>query len=191
MESILSSQVRLLYSLPKQIFYCVFYYVIGNPVVSEEYSTEHNTEVLCGPINMMSSLDLSGSGGIVTLTSPSLLVSRSRTLLIHIKAIFSTNEKSSVGINNYFEYRFYKANSQSSKKEDRAQLKRGRSDLKAIKEQPTSADNQKLDFGFISSRSSSSQSKKELKGCDYLHEISITIRRSCRTNIPNERYYSK
>ncbi|XP_059477801.1 baculoviral IAP repeat-containing protein 6 [Neocloeon triangulifer] len=148
----------------------------GNPVTSEEYSSEHNTEVLCGPVNMMSSLDLSGLSGIVTLTSPALLVTRSRTLLIHIKAIFAPSDKS-----------------MSSKKDDRAALKRGRTELKGIKEQLLNAD-QKIDLSYTQAPprpSSSSQSKKEMKGCDYLHEISITIRRSCRTSIPNERSQRK
>ncbi|XP_065342145.1 baculoviral IAP repeat-containing protein 6 isoform X6 [Cloeon dipterum] len=149
----------------------------GNPVTSEEYSSEHNTEVLCGPVNMMSSLDLSGLSGIVTLTSPALLTTRSRTLLVHIKAIFTPSDKS-----------------MSSKKDDRAALKRSRADQKILKEQPVSSD-QKVDLNYMQHRpsnsSSSSQSKKEMKGCDYLHEISITIRRSCRTSIPNERLQRK
>jgi hypothetical protein len=52
---------------------------------------------------MMSALDLSCLSGLVTLTSSSLLSSRSRTLLVHIKAMPETNAKNSVStLNIYF-----------------------------------------------------------------------------------------
>lgn len=58
-----------------------------NPVITEEYQRQHNTEILCGPIDLHRCMDLSCRSGCVTLTSPKLFRSKARTLLVHIKAI--------------------------------------------------------------------------------------------------------
>lgn len=58
-----------------------------NPVVTEEFQRQHNTEILCGPIDLHRSLDLSWRSGCVTLTSPKLFRSKARTLLVHMKAL--------------------------------------------------------------------------------------------------------
>lgn len=58
-----------------------------NPVVTEEYQRQHNTEILCGPIDLHRCMDLSYRSGCVTLTSPKLFRSKVRTLLVHIKAL--------------------------------------------------------------------------------------------------------
>lgn len=58
-----------------------------NPVITEEFQRQHNTEILCGPIDLHRSLDLSWRAGCVTLTSPKLFRSKARTLLVHIKAL--------------------------------------------------------------------------------------------------------
>lgn len=65
---------------------------LENPVTSEEYLRDHNTEILCGPVNLASCLDLSDQSGIVTLTSPKLFRIRGRTLLVHIKALGEDKE---------------------------------------------------------------------------------------------------
>lgn len=58
-----------------------------NPIISEEYQRQHNTEILCGPINLQRCTDLSSHSGCVTLTSPKLFRAKARTLLVHIKAL--------------------------------------------------------------------------------------------------------
>lgn len=58
-----------------------------NPVITEEYQRQHNTEILCGPIDLHRCMDLSCRSGCVTLTSPKLFRSKARTLLVHIKAL--------------------------------------------------------------------------------------------------------
>lgn len=58
-----------------------------NPVITEEFHRQHNTEILCGPIDLYRSLDLSWRSGCVTLTSPKLFRCKARTLLVHIKAL--------------------------------------------------------------------------------------------------------
>lgn len=58
-----------------------------NPVTTDEYLRQHNTEILCGPINLQRCTDLSDHSGCVTLTSPKLFRSKAKTILVHIKAL--------------------------------------------------------------------------------------------------------
>ncbi|XP_030370289.1 baculoviral IAP repeat-containing protein 6 isoform X2 [Scaptodrosophila lebanonensis] len=58
-----------------------------NPVLSEEYLQAHNAEVLSGPIELSSCIDLCDQGGTATLTSPKLFKTRSRNFLLHIKTV--------------------------------------------------------------------------------------------------------
>lgn len=59
-----------------------------NPVTTHEYLRAHNADILAGPIDIATSLDLTDQGGCITLTSPKLFKSRNRTLLLHIKAVY-------------------------------------------------------------------------------------------------------
>lgn len=63
-----------------------------NPVISQEYLRAHNADILAGPVNIATNLDLSEQCGSVTLTSPKLFKSRNRTLLLHIRAVYSKEE---------------------------------------------------------------------------------------------------
>ncbi|KMZ04446.1 baculoviral IAP repeat-containing protein 6 isoform X6 [Drosophila simulans] len=58
-----------------------------NPVLSEEYLLAHNAEVLAGPIELSSCIDLCDQGGTATLTSPKLFKTRTRNFLLHIKTV--------------------------------------------------------------------------------------------------------
>jgi baculoviral IAP repeat-containing protein 6 len=60
---------------------------IENPVLSEEYLQARNAEILAGPIELSSCMDLSDQGGMVTLVSPKLLRSKARNYLLHIKTM--------------------------------------------------------------------------------------------------------
>lgn len=60
---------------------------VDNPVTSQEYLHAHNAEILVGPINLANHLDLTEQSGIITLTSPDLLKSKLRNLMLHIKAV--------------------------------------------------------------------------------------------------------
>lgn len=55
--------------------------------MSEEYLRAHNAEILCGPVNLAQYLELSDQGGSLTLTSPKLMNTRTRTLQLHLKAL--------------------------------------------------------------------------------------------------------
>lgn len=60
---------------------------VENPVLSEDYLQAHNAEILAGPIELASCMDLNEDGGLVTLTSPKLFKTKSRNFLVHIKTM--------------------------------------------------------------------------------------------------------
>lgn len=47
----------------------------------------HNADILAGPIELASCMDLNEDGGLVTLTSPKLFKTKSRNFLVHIKTM--------------------------------------------------------------------------------------------------------
>ncbi|KAJ8947753.1 hypothetical protein NQ314_008553, partial [Rhamnusium bicolor] len=73
---------------------------VDNPVISQEYLRAHNADILAGPINIASHLDLTEQSGIVTLTSPKLYKSKIRNLLLHIRAVYSKDETNKNGNKN-------------------------------------------------------------------------------------------
>ncbi|KDR13250.1 hypothetical protein L798_12638, partial [Zootermopsis nevadensis] len=152
---------------------------VENPVTSEEYLRDHNTEILCGPVNLASCLDLSDQSGTVTLTSPKLFRIRGRTLLVHIKALGEDKE---------------------AVKEMTSKIRIGDEKVSASKKSKLDSGKGKsvdpvLDYylhvpGNTVDRLASAAASKKMEyylGCDWLHEISISIRRTKQTNIPNER----
>jgi baculoviral IAP repeat-containing protein 6 (apollon) len=60
---------------------------VENPVLSDEYLQARNAEILAGPIDLSSCMDLNEQGGVVTLASPKLLKSKARNYLLHIKTM--------------------------------------------------------------------------------------------------------
>ena len=69
------------------VFFVVVADFVENPVLSEEYLQARNAEIVVGPIELASCMDLSEQGGCVTLTSPKLLKSKGRNYLLHIKTM--------------------------------------------------------------------------------------------------------
>lgn len=61
--------------------------VVENPVLSDEYLQARNAEILAGPIELSSCMDLNEQGGMVTLVSPKLMKSKARNYLLHIKTM--------------------------------------------------------------------------------------------------------
>ncbi|XP_037945587.1 baculoviral IAP repeat-containing protein 6-like isoform X2 [Teleopsis dalmanni] len=94
-----------------------------NPVLTDEYLQTYNAEILVGPIELSSCIDLCDQGGVMTLTSPKLFKTRTRNFLLHLRT--------------------------------------------------------------MSDQSKDGQAKT--RGCDWLHEISISVRGVKTINIPNER----
>ncbi|KAB0803392.1 hypothetical protein PPYR_00362 [Photinus pyralis] len=68
---------------------------VDNPVTSHEYLQSQNVDILAGPVDIVSCLDLTEQSGCVTLTSPKLFKSRIRTLLLHIKSVCSKENSKS------------------------------------------------------------------------------------------------
>ncbi|XP_033217381.1 baculoviral IAP repeat-containing protein 6 isoform X2 [Belonocnema kinseyi] len=141
-----------------------------NPVVTEEYQRQHNTEILCGPINLQRCMDLSDHSGCVTLTSPKLFRAKSNssfTLLVHIKALVDPVKDGA-----------------SSK--PRTSL---------VESKPPTSKKLRIDEagpllpGATVERYAANATKKldSYMGCDWIHEISITVRKVLPTNIAHER----
>lgn len=160
-----------------------------NPVMSEEYLRAHNAEILCGPVNLTQYMDLSEQGGSLTLTSPKLMHTRSKTLQLHLKAL-------SVDLQ-----------SQVPRPEEKIP-KRSRNESNAGSS--SSANNSNLNSNscpggkqpfFISSTAAFSNHGKKFDtvmpsttkkpenflGCDWLQEVSIVIRRTKQTSVQFER----
>lgn len=55
--------------------------------MNEEFLQTHNAEILAGPIELSSCIDLCDQGGTVILTSPKLFKTRTRNFLLHIKTM--------------------------------------------------------------------------------------------------------
>ncbi|XP_011349517.2 baculoviral IAP repeat-containing protein 6 isoform X2 [Ooceraea biroi] len=136
-----------------------------NPVVTEEYQRQHNTEILCGPIDLHRCMDLSCRSGCVTLTSPKLFRSKARTLLVHIKALIDPKDNASGKS---------KTNLAESKPPTCKKLK-----IFEVRPLASGSSGERFDEG--------ASSKKLYVGCNCIHEISITVRSVRPTGIPNER----
>ncbi|XP_064788418.1 baculoviral IAP repeat-containing protein 6 isoform X5 [Oncorhynchus masou masou] len=139
---------------------------------------DHKEDILCGPVWLASGLDLSGHAGMLSLTSPKLVKGMAggkyRSFLVHIKAVSDKGmEESPMPV-----VRMPAAKPQSSKGHSLSTLLQR---AQATKVQWEKASTSKAD--------SPAQSKKpdNLRGCDLLQEVSVTIRRFKKTSIPKER----
>lgn len=136
--------------------------IAENPVRSKEYLRAHNAEILAGPLSLAQDLDLTQQGGTLTLTSPRLYRARGRTLLIHIKTLFDPSKDINQG---------KVSSSKKTKLSD---------NYDGIFAPP----------GSTVERFVMPSAKKKVEsyiGCDWLHEISITVFSNTHTDIPQER----
>ncbi|XP_055591797.1 baculoviral IAP repeat-containing protein 6-like isoform X1 [Uranotaenia lowii] len=178
---------------------------IENPVLSEEYLNARNAEILVGPIELASCMDLSEQAGSVTLTSPKLLKSKGRNYLLHIKTMtdFSKDGQAKTrvpvrkkGITSILLTSF--VHSMARGKSDSASL--GGSSSTTAGPAIVGKDNKGGNNGMGSSptlpsdpSSTSVNTNKSQKndfyiGCDWLNEISITVRSTRQVyKIENER----
>ncbi|KAM4600039.1 dual E2 ubiquitin-conjugating enzyme/E3 ubiquitin-protein ligase BIRC6 isoform 3-T3 [Fundulus diaphanus] len=136
---------------------------------------DHKEDILCGPVWLASGLDLSGHSGMLSLTSPKLVRGMAggkyRSFLVHIKAVSdSSMEESPRPV-----VRMPSAKPQSSKAHSLSSLL-----------QQTQASKERAATGKTEG---SAQSKKveNLRGCDLLQEVSVTIRKFKKTSVPKER----
>ncbi|XP_051469047.1 baculoviral IAP repeat-containing protein 6 isoform X5 [Apus apus] len=139
---------------------------------------EHKEDILCGPVWLAAGLDLSGHAGMLTLTSPKLVKGMAggkyRSFLIHVKAVNDrgTDEICNGGIRPVV--RIPSLKPQTNKGHSLASLL---AKVAAGKEKPSS----KIEA------TNSSRKSDNLRGCDLLQEVSVTIRRFKKTSISKER----
>ncbi|XP_041260061.1 baculoviral IAP repeat-containing protein 6 isoform X7 [Onychostruthus taczanowskii] len=139
---------------------------------------EHKEDILCGPVWLATGLDLSGHAGMLTLTSPKLVKGMAggkyRSFLIHVKAVNDrgTEEICNGGIRPVV--RIAPLKPQTNKGHSLASLL---AKVAASKEKPSS----KIEA------TTSSRKSDNLRGCDLLQEVSVTIRRFKKTSISKER----
>ncbi|XP_076097651.1 dual E2 ubiquitin-conjugating enzyme/E3 ubiquitin-protein ligase BIRC6-like isoform X3 [Mytilus galloprovincialis] len=145
-----------------------------NHVLDPSFLESHNAEVLCGPVNISNCLDLSGNSGLITLTSPQLLNSKPKAFLIHMKGFPSKADECS-------------DQPKEAKKKSGSQLSAHK--LKIMKK---AFDNDLfVPPSSVKDQQSSSLPRpkypENLKGCDWLSELSVTIRKTKKTQLSKER----
>ncbi|XP_060609978.2 baculoviral IAP repeat-containing protein 6 isoform X2 [Anolis sagrei] len=139
---------------------------------------DHKEDILCGPVWLATGLDLSGHAGMLTLTSPKLVKGMAggkyRSFLIHVKAV---NDKGTEDICNggiWPVVRIPSLKPQNSKGHSLASLL-----AKVAAGKEKSSNKTKV--------SNSSRKADNLRGCDLLQEVSVTIRRFKKTSVSKER----
>ncbi|XP_044308535.1 baculoviral IAP repeat-containing protein 6 isoform X5 [Varanus komodoensis] len=139
---------------------------------------DHKEDILCGPVWLATGLDLSGHAGMLTLTSPKLVKGMAggkyRSFLIHVKAVHDrgTEEICNGGI--WPVVRIPSLKPQNSKGHSLASL------LAKVAAGKDKSSNK-------TEASSSSRKSDNLRGCDLLQEVSVTIRRFKKTSVSKER----
>uniref|UniRef100_A0AAX7TAX9 Dual E2 ubiquitin-conjugating enzyme/E3 ubiquitin-protein ligase BIRC6 n=1 Tax=Astatotilapia calliptera TaxID=8154 RepID=A0AAX7TAX9_ASTCA len=134
---------------------------------------DHKEDILCGPVWLASGLDLSGHAGMLSLTSPKLVKGMAggkyRSFLVHIKAVSDKGTEE----NPRPVVRMPSSKPQGTKAHSllSAHLFPLKEKVSAVKTE-TSAPSKKVE---------------NLRGCDLLQEVSVTIRRFKKTSIPKER----
>ena len=63
--------------------------------LGSDFLERHRSEIVCGPLELANYVDLSGTQGIIPLTSIQLLKSKSKSFLLHIKSKSSAKDRAS------------------------------------------------------------------------------------------------
>ncbi|XP_077994932.1 dual E2 ubiquitin-conjugating enzyme/E3 ubiquitin-protein ligase BIRC6-like isoform X2 [Glandiceps talaboti] len=138
----------------------------GSESESEMKSTfleKHRIDVICGPIDINSSMDMSGRGGLITMTSQDLLKMKSRSFLLHIQATESPENEANT-------------------RKKMSTTGKGASITSAM-----NAYGQQLSATERLAASSPNKEVDNYHGCDWIQELSVTIRRTKRTSVPRDR----
>ncbi|CAG7720785.1 unnamed protein product [Allacma fusca] len=152
---------------------------------SNEFLKSINAEIVCGPLDLGSHVDLSGQGGNIVMTSPSIMLTKGRNFYLHIKA--KNIGKSSEGKKK--PETCAPAGSSRSKSSSSAFTKMKFHDPPTmfgvnpgnnpfLQQHPI----HKMMDGSIPEM----DKKKDYGGCDWLNEISITIRQNKASSLLNE-----
>ncbi|KAK6180714.1 hypothetical protein SNE40_008714 [Patella caerulea] len=150
-----------------------------NPVITRAFLESLNAEILCGPVKLSNCLDLSGNTGIVSLTSPQLLNSKPRSLLIHLKGFPNKPSDNKDPVKSKDNKR--KATPSSSSSSDKLKSKTIKSLFENVPFMNGASATERL--------AATAPNKKplDLKGCDWLEELSITVRKMKPTSVTRER----
>ncbi|XP_035388617.1 baculoviral IAP repeat-containing protein 6 isoform X5 [Electrophorus electricus] len=136
---------------------------------------DHKEDILCGPVWLASGLDLSGHAGMLSLTSPKLVKGMAggkyRSFLVHIKAVCEKGPEESPRRL----LRMTPAKAQCSKAPSLSSL------LQKAQATKEKASTSKVDSQVAPKKTDN------LRGCDLLLEVSITVRRFKKTSVPKER----
>ncbi|XP_022332916.2 dual E2 ubiquitin-conjugating enzyme/E3 ubiquitin-protein ligase BIRC6-like isoform X4 [Crassostrea virginica] len=146
-----------------------------NSVLDPDFLEDHNAEILCGPVNLASFLDLSGNSGLITLTSPQLLTTKPKAFLIHVKGFHSKNDDK-----NNEKQREMRRKSASSSSTQKMMVMKSAFD-KDIFIPPSKVKE------ALTSTAPRPKFADNFRGCDWIQEVSVTIRKMKRTQIPKER----
>ncbi|XP_029691286.1 baculoviral IAP repeat-containing protein 6 isoform X2 [Takifugu rubripes] len=136
---------------------------------------DHKEDILCGPVWLASGLDLSGHAGMLSLTSPKLVKGMAggkyRSFLVHMKAVCDRSmEESARPV-----LRMPSSRPQGNKAHSLSNLL-----------QRAQAPKEKAPAGKSDSAASLKKAEN-LRGCDLLQELSVTIRRFKKTSVAKER----
>uniref|UniRef100_A0A2C9JJC5 Dual E2 ubiquitin-conjugating enzyme/E3 ubiquitin-protein ligase BIRC6 n=1 Tax=Biomphalaria glabrata TaxID=6526 RepID=A0A2C9JJC5_BIOGL len=161
---------------------------VVNNVLNPKFLEVHNAEVLCGPIKLANCIDLTGTGGLITLASPQLLNSKPRSLLLHIKGFENSPLSRPVAVNKEKteSERTALEKAKTKKKILNSMYKNMLVDgkhknIKGLFDSVAQASNDK-------STSTTKQKLTDAKGCDWLQELSVTIRVFKKTSVRNEKH---
>ncbi|KAG8444151.1 hypothetical protein GDO86_009363 [Hymenochirus boettgeri] len=139
---------------------------------------DHKEDILCGPVWLASGLDLSGHAGMLTLTSPKLVKGMAggkyRSFLIHVKAVNDRGTEDLCNGGTRPVVRIPSLKPHNIKGHSLASLL-----AKVVPGKEKSS--AKIDTN------NSTRKTDNLRGCDLLQEVSVTIRRFKKTCIPKER----
>ncbi|CAH1791767.1 unnamed protein product [Owenia fusiformis] len=142
---------------------------------SAEFLEKHNAEVLCGPVDVGPCVDLSGHNAVISLTSPMLLKVKSRSFLVHLKVLETTQKSSQEAA----------ASAEKEKpSESSAKKKKKEKTFKSL------FDNFEYPGFSAVERLSPQPSKKvveSLRGCNWIQELSITIRKAKKSTVAKDR----
>uniref|UniRef100_A0A7N9AXP2 Dual E2 ubiquitin-conjugating enzyme/E3 ubiquitin-protein ligase BIRC6 n=1 Tax=Mastacembelus armatus TaxID=205130 RepID=A0A7N9AXP2_9TELE len=130
---------------------------------------DHKEDILCGPVWLASGLDLSGHAGMLSLTSPKLVKGMAggkyRSFLVHIKAVSDKGMEES----------------------PRPVVRMPSTKPQGTKAHSLSTLLQRAQASQVQKTPAPSKKVENLRGCDLLQEVSVTIRRFKKTSIPKER----
>ncbi|XP_048340127.1 baculoviral IAP repeat-containing protein 6 isoform X2 [Sphaerodactylus townsendi] len=139
---------------------------------------DHKEDILCGPVWLATGLDLSGHAGMLTLTSPKLVKGMAggkyRSFLIHVKAVNDRGNEEICNGGIWPVVRIPSLKPQNSKGHSLASLL---AKVAAGKDKSSSK----------TEASNSSRKSDNLRGCDLLQEVSVTIRRFKKSSVSKER----